>query len=177
LREVKLQPQIYEPILDLLADHVPKTLSEIEQALAGKGVAFDLIDEALIILIGTGHVAPAQATDVAAVARKRTDRLNAYLLDAARSRIEIAHLASPVTAGGVGLSRFQQLFLSARGQGHRAPPDWAQFVWQLLELQGERIIKDGSLLETSEQNLAELTMQATVFADRHLPILKALQVA
>jgi len=32
-------------------------------------------------------------------------------------------------------------------------------------------------LETAEENLAELTAQANVFADKQLPILKALQIA
>jgi len=176
LRQATLQPQIYEPILDQLAAHVPKTVSEIEQALKGR-VGFDVIVEALIVLIGMGHVAPALATDVAAVARKRTNRLNAHLLDAARSNGDIAHLACPITGGGMGLSRFRQLFLLASRQGRRATSDWARFVWELLESQGERIVKDGQKLETPEQNLAELNTQATAFADRYLPILKALQVA
>ena len=175
--EIALRPEIYEPILDLLAPHIPKTLAEIEQAVAGKGIAFNAIVGAVMVLIGVGHVAPAQAPDAAAAARKRTDRLNAYLLDAARSKGQVAHLASPITASGVQLSRFQQLFLLALRQGRRAPSDWAEFAWQFLQLQGERILKDGAQLETAEQNLAELNTQATAFAERHLPVVKALQIA
>ena len=174
--EITLQPAIYEPILDVLAPHIPKTLGEIEQALAGKGVNFNALVEALIVLIGLGHVAPAQTVEAAAVARPRTDRLNAHLLQAARSKGDVAFLASPVTACGVHLSRFQQLFLLALGEGRRAPSEWASFAWHFLDLQGERILKDGKPLETAEQHLEELTKEATAFADR-LPILKALQIA
>ena len=42
--------------------------------------------------------------------------------------------------------------------------------------QSQQIIKQGKLLETPEQNLAELSSQATAFAER-LPLLTALQVA
>jgi SAM-dependent methyltransferase len=174
--EITLQPAIYEPILDLLASHVPKTLGEIEQALAGKGMVFNQIVEAAITLTGLGHVAPVQTVEAATAARARTDRLNNHLLQIARSSGDISLLASPVAASGVEASRFQQLFLLALSQGRRAPSDWAAFTWQLLELQGQRIVKDGKQLETAEQNLAELNTHASAFAER-LPILKALQIA
>ena len=44
-------------------------------------------------------------------------------------------------------------------------------------MQGQRLLKEGKTLETAEANLAELTTQATEFADKRLPILKALQIA
>ena len=39
-----------------------------------------------------------------------------------------------------------------------------------------KIVKDGKALESVEQNLAELTELATVFASKQLPILRALLV-
>ena len=38
-------------------------------------------------------------------------------------------------------------------------------------------MKEGKALESAEDNLTELTAQAQAFADKHLPVLKALQVA
>ena len=46
-------------------------------------------------------------------AKKHTDKLNAVLMDKARSSADIPNLASPVTGGGVMVNRFQQLFLLA----------------------------------------------------------------
>ena len=40
-----------------------------------------------------------------------------------------------------------------------------------------RLIKDGKTLERPEDNLAELVQQAQAFADKQLPVLRALQVA
>jgi hypothetical protein len=176
LGETKLHPRIYEPILDLLGDHVPRTIGEMEQALSGKEITFNHLVEAVIILIGMGHLAPAQSAEIAANARQRTDRLNARLLDAARGKADVGHLASPITAGGISVTQFQQLFLLARARGCQGPSDWAQFAWHILRSQSQQIIKKGKLLETPEQNLAELSSQATAFAER-LPLLTALQVA
>jgi hypothetical protein len=44
-------------------------------------------------------------------------------------------------------------------------------------MQGQSILKDGKALATAEENLAELTAQAAAFGEKHLPILKALQIA
>ena len=64
----------------------------------------------------------------------------------------------------------------ARELGKSTPQDWAQFAWQHLDAQGQRLIKDGKTLETPEENLHELNAQAVDLADK-LPILKALQLA
>ena len=61
-------------------------------------------------------------------------------------------------------------------QGKKKPEDWAQATWEILAAQAQRLIKDGKTLETAEDNLAELTAQAHAFADKQLPILKALGI-
>lgn len=75
------------------------------------------------------------------------------------------------------VGRFQQLFLLAIAQGKKQPAEWAQLVWQILANQGQKIVKEGKTLETDDENIAELTAQAQIFADKQLPILKALQIA
>jgi hypothetical protein len=45
----------------------------------------------------------------------------------------------------------------------------------LIAPQGRQLIKDGKQFETPEDNLAELTRQAQEFAEKRLPILKALK--
>ena len=95
----------------------------------------------------------------------------------ARGSGDIAYLSSPVTGGGVSVGRFQQMFLMAMRQGKAQPADWAEFVWQQLDSQDHKIVKDGQRLETAEENLAELTTQAADFANERLHVLKALQIA
>jgi hypothetical protein len=53
---------------------------------------------------------------------------------------------------------------------------WAQSVWQLLQAQGQKLVKEGKTLDTDEQNLAELNEQARTFGEKQVPVLRALGV-
>ena len=128
------------------------------------------------MLSATGALLPVQDEAHITKTKKSTDRLNALLMHKARSSNELNYLASPVTGGGITVPRFHQLFLLAKTQGHKQPADWANFVWKLLEMQGQRLVKEGQALESAADNLAELNAQATAFAGQHLPIMKALQI-
>ncbi|OGT72228.1 MAG: methyltransferase [Gammaproteobacteria bacterium RIFCSPLOWO2_02_FULL_57_10] len=177
LGEVTLNAAVYEPLLDLLADHKPRTLGEIERAVRGKGLQFSQVIQAVMVLTGAGHLSGVQQDAVSAKAKMQTDRLNAYLLNKARGGNDINLLASPVTGGGFVTGRFQQLFLLATKQGDSKASELALFVWQILQTQGQRISKDGHTLDTDDENLAELTAQAASFLEKYLPVLKALKIA
>ena len=181
LGEATLTESIYNPILDQLADHKPKTLGQLEQALKGstdgQSITFAQMVQATMVLSSGGAVLPVQDEAAIQKAKKPSERLNAHLMHKARASNELSYLASPVTGGGVTVPRFQQLFLLAKQQGHKQASDWAGFVWNILAMQGQRLVKEGKTLETAEENIAELTAQATTFAEKQLPIMKALQIA
>jgi SAM-dependent methyltransferase len=177
LGEANMTETVYAPVLDAMADHKVRTVVQLEQMVKDKGVNFAQLNQAILILAGAGHVQLAQEETVVSKARKTSDKLNAYLLNKARGSADVGYLTSPVTGGGITVGRFAQLFLLARSQGAKQPAEWAQFTWNLLAAQGQRILKEGKQLETAEENLAELTAQAQAFADKQLPILKALQIA
>lgn len=176
LGEANMTAAVYEPILDALIDHKPKTLGQIEQMVKEKGVVMTQIIQAVMVLAGVGYLAGVQTDEAIARAKKYTDKLNQYLLNKARGSNDVGYLASPVTGGGIAVNRFQQVFLLTLNKGSKQPSEWAQTVWQLLSAQGQKIVKAGKALETAEENLAELTAQAQSFADKQLPILKALQI-
>lgn len=171
-----LSDSVYGPILDFLADYKIKSLGQIEQAVKDKGIALPQIIQAAMLLIGSGQISLAQEETVIVKAKKHTDKLNKFILRKANSNGDITYLASPVTGGGIIAGRFQQLFLLGLSNGLKQPSDFAQFVWQILSAQRQKIVKDGNKLETVEENIKELTEQATVFLERQLPVLKALQV-
>lgn len=177
LGEANMSEKIYPPILDLLADHKVRTLGEIEQAVSDHKINFRQLVEAILILSGAGHVASVQDDTIIAKVKKHTQKLNMHLCDKARGSSDISFLASPVTGGGIGVGRFQQIFLLALSQGHKRPEDWANYVWQILRVQGQKIIKDGETLDGDDENLTELNKEANGFANKQLPILKALQIA
>lgn len=176
LGKATMQESVYAPILDTLADHQPKTLGEIEEALNGK-VAFGQIAQAVLVLASGGNIASVQPEEAIQNVQPACARINTHLLAKARGSADISYLASPVTGGGITVNRFQQLFLLARSQGKPNAADWAAFVWQILSSQGQKLVKEGQTLNTAEENLAELTRQAEEFAETNLPILKALKIA
>lgn len=177
LGEVNMSEVIYGPILDQLAHHQAQKLGQIEQAVQDKGVTLAQLLQAVLILAGGGHLTTVQDDAVIATAKTHTQKLNAFLVQKSRSSNEINYLSSPVTGGGFALNRFEQLFLLAIHQGQKHPPEWAEFVWLILSSQSQKLLKDGVTLETPEANLAELTRQAHAFANKQLPILKALAIA
>lgn len=173
--EATLQEAVYGPILDLLSDHKVRSLSEMELTLTDQAISFNQLLQAVMLLTGAGHVHAVQT--VSPQMAKTTTALNAHLMQQARGSNEVSYLASPITGGGHTVNRFQQLFLLAIKNGHKTPQDWATFTWQVLAAQNQKLVKEGKTLEAAEDNVSELTSQAVAFADKQLPILKALQIA
>ncbi len=181
LAGVTLQEAVYVPILDILADFKPRTIAQLEQELKasekGKDIRFGQLVQAVVVLSGTGALLPAQDPEVIQKLKKRTDKLNQSLMTKSRSSAELSYLVSPVTGGGVVVGRFDQIYLLARGQGHKQPADWAQYAWKILLAQGQRLTKEGQTIDDPEQNIRELVERANLFAEKQLPLLKALQIA
>jgi predicted transcriptional regulator len=177
LGEAVLYAPVYDPLLDLLADHQPKTIGEVARAMQARGVGFKQVVEALVMLAGKGHVMSAQDETVIAQVGVSVRRLNDGLLDRARSSGNTKVLASPVTGGGINVTRAVQNFLLAHRAGCNSPAELADSVWRLLESQGQRVIKGEMALEAAEANIAELALQASKFLEQRLPVLKALQIA
>lgn len=175
--EVALNEDVYIPLIEGLMDYQPKSLPQLEQLLKAKGVTFPQILEATMMLCGTGAIAVVQDEGIVAKYKKSVDKLNQALMIKSRSSGELSFLASPVLGGGVAVGRFEQLFILAMKEGKKTPQEWAQFAWNILAIQGQRILKDGVVLDSPEENLTKLVEQANIFADKQLPILKALQIA
>lgn len=173
----KLSESAYTPILDVLADYWPRSLAEIAQALQKGGIDTAQSVQNIIILASRGYLQPVQDERRTEEVTASTARLNALLIDKARSNDEIGGLASPVTGGGIAVSRLQQLFLLAGRNACEAPLDRAAFVWSILKGQGGHFIKDNRIIEGDEDNLAELTAQAQTFVEKAAPVLKALGIA
>lgn len=177
LGEGTMTAAIYDPILEVMADYQPRTIGEIERAIAPAGIAFAMLIQAVLVLAGAEWIHLAQEEAVVERSRKQTEKLNRHLCMIARSNNDVCYLASPVTGGAVVVKRFPQLFLLARENGRKTPKDWADYVSQLLIAQSQRITREGVALEAPEDQLEELTTLAQEFAEKQLPRLKALGIA
>jgi len=176
LGEVTLNENIYLPIIKCLSDHQVMTVGQIEKELNGKSIPIYSLIQAVLVLCGIGHLSVAQSDSGVQSARNTCRLINSHILDCATIRSEINYLASPVTGGGIPVNRFEQLFLVARDRGLKTPIDWANFAWDLLNAQNQKLVFAGKVIASPEDNVAELCRQATIFERKRLPMLTALGV-
>lgn len=176
LGDATLHDKPYRPIIEVLADEnsASKTIAQIASHKKLAELKWPELVQSLIVLTGGGHVQPAQ--EPTRRIKATSAALNKYLYQRARSNGEISYLASPVTGSGIPAPRFHQLFLLALQQGIKASPDQAAYAWNILSVQGQRLIKDEKGLETPAENIAELTRHAVEFAEKHLPTYKVLGI-
>ncbi|HYD97548.1 MAG TPA: class I SAM-dependent methyltransferase [Noviherbaspirillum sp.] len=177
LGTVQVPDEVVRPVFDVLADHEPRTLEQIEQAVAGKDISFQKLVDTVMLLISTNLLSPAQEESAVEQARRHTDKLNAALCGDGGAQRDIDFLASPLIGGGFPVHRFSKLFLHAAGEGLSQPEELASFVWKILDAQGERLIKDGAAIDDEAGAVAELARLAAHFTDKQLPLLRALRVA
>lgn len=176
LGEATMNESVYKPILDCMADHRARSIGEIQAEIADPRIDFVQVLQTMIVLVGAGHVSAVQDLEEAQSVRDKVSRINVALLNRSRGSGDVAHLASALTAGGISMGWFEQLFLGGVVQKAQTATQLAEHAWQLLNNQGQKVLKDGKPLASNEDNLGELTRQAEVFILKKLPLLKALQV-
>ena len=175
--QVTLVPEIYEPILDFLADHRPHSIRDLEIAVAANNIEFGQVMQAVMLLSGLGQVGFAQPEADIAAARPKTMRLNKVLMDRNEHQDSISYLASPVTGGAIPISRIDQMFLKAWAEGEHDPAKRADTVWRILEAAGHRALQDGQVVETAEENRTVIAAAEVKFTETLLPLFKGLEIA
>lgn len=174
--EGTMHEDVYGPILNFLSDHSIRTFREIEQVVEANKLNYHGLVEAMMVLVGKGSVHPVQDDAAISTAAPQAQRLNRKLCDQARFSDAVNVLASPVTGGGITVSRLDMLFMLARAQGKKDPQEWARFMVYTMNVQGRRVLKDGKIPETSEAEFEEASRIARDFQDQRLPMLDALRV-
>ena len=176
LGEAALDQSIYLPLLSALASHEPQTIGSLESKLKTQNIAINQLFQSVMVLSGVGHVLSTQSQEQTLNASKSTIKLNNFLFQLAKGSGNVGFLASPVSAGGFNVSRFEHLFLLAISEGKLKPEEWAQFALSVITSQGQKLVKDGKAIETEEESLLQLITQASEFERKRLPILKALEI-
>lgn len=174
LGEASLNENVYAPVLEGLDGGLPSAIGDLADNCRSKGLSLQQVLEAVLVLSAGGHVTVAQDDSVADAAKPIAERLNQVLMERARSHGDIGVLASPVTGGGVSVGRFEQLFLAAVLRGAKTPSEFARSAWEILQAQGQQIVKDGVPLTSAADNLTELQSQAVAFDEKTLPVVKTL---
>lgn len=175
LGEGSLQPEIYRPLLEALAEngYAGRTLQELESHPRTSALGYQKLQEAMMVLCASGQVRPAQSEAQVEKALPKTRALNRHIIDRALHDNEIGVLASPVMGSGLSVGRFEQLFIRSYLEGVAEPERWAEAALAVLEREGQTIVKDGKPLQGQAQNRAELLQRARTVDRELLPILKA----
>ncbi|WEF32941.1 class I SAM-dependent methyltransferase [Pseudoduganella chitinolytica] len=173
--ELSLKEAAHKPVIDVLADHRPRTIGEIEAACASAGMTGPQVFQAVFMLAGTQQIQPAQDPAVTENARAACFRLNGHLIARAGTSGDVNYLASAVTGGGVPAPRIHQLFLLGLTQGKKNVGELVPYVMAILSQQNVSVLHEGKPA-TQDQQFTLLERQAGEFLQRRLPVLKALAV-
>jgi SAM-dependent methyltransferase len=160
-----------KPIIAALAQE-PKTVEQLLREPDIGAIGRARLLPTLTALVGSSQAMIALPEDGEAARRVRTDAFNAAVLNNVRGSKILTHLASPL-GGGFGIERIGMLLILAHAEGQADP---AAFVWSILKPEGRHMMKDGAVLDTDEDNLAELGARNEKFRAEVLPMLQALQI-
>lgn len=174
--EINGVPELYNPVLDALAQR-PHTLAELARLPALSGQGMQAVAQIAALLTASGQAAihfPATA----AAAPDAALRLNAVLAAQARYSDEHNALSSPLLGSGVATNFVERLFYLAVRQRPEevTPATLAGFVWQVMKPLGRRMQREGVVLATDEENLAQLDASAREFIADKLPLWRTLRL-
>ncbi|MEA3642608.1 MAG: class I SAM-dependent methyltransferase [Lamprobacter sp.] len=163
--EVNAKPEIYQPIIDALADG-PKSVAELGQTPTST-------IQALTLLLHNGSVgieAPQAET-------RKALAFNQVVARAAAQGAPYTELASANTACGIAAGTPSLMLLNALAEHTPATPEaMGQALAKQLSAIGRQLVKDGQPLTEPAQVQAEAVKQAQEFLETTLPLYKRLGV-
>ena len=123
LGKLQLRPDVYAPLIEVLGEG-PITLRDLIERLPMPRPGWVSLTDAIKVLAGRGDVQPCLPAEGDKQREASTRTFNAAVLARSAESSEFGYLASPVTGGGIRLSRVTRLYLLARQQGIADPTAW-----------------------------------------------------
>jgi SAM-dependent methyltransferase len=175
LGDIGGQEEIYGPIADAIATR-PHTAAELARLPAMAGRPGSALVEVLSLLTHAGHIHPL-TTDVAAKAQPTVRAFNKAVLGRLRHGENLGFLAASATGSGVAASYPQMLAALALLENPKITvPQTVDFAWDLMSRTGQRLMKDGKMIQSKEETLPELEEQLTGFFSDRIPVWKTMGV-
>ena len=170
--EAELLPSVYEPIVNILKNigHVAFSLREMQNHKKCMNLSEWQIWEALLILVGTGFIAPLAQSQTAAEDATASLLLNLEICRRSRYSEIMQFLAARIIGSAISISRIEQLILLGMSNSKE---EVVSYVLEILKAQGEKLFVDGATSETDEQNYSQLEKIVDCFEKEKLLILKA----
>jgi SAM-dependent methyltransferase len=169
--EVTLQTDVYRPVIAALArgpTSIGNLMANPEIERIGQGGLL----QAVGMLCAMRHLVAALPAEGDDLRKASTDRFNAAVLARARYSDDVRYLASPKLGTGVVIERFGQLFLLGERLGRRP----VEFALEVLQQQGQRLMKNGQAVETDAENRSEMHSAWDDFRTTQMPLLRRLGV-
>ena len=172
-----LQKEIYEPIIELLGKKKVLTNQEIFHGLKEE-VSLLSVCEATMILCAKKVLAPSRDLQAAEKYYEKCKAYNLYISELSKYQNGFTTLASPVTGGGVVVSKFSQVFVNyILSDNKKYDADiLANYACKVLTESNQKIQSKGKVLEKEEDSVEYLRDAAKVFIDKELKRLKTLMI-
>lgn len=175
LGEIDLTVSLYQSLFEAFS-HGPLSAREILMRNAVDGVSWGALTRAITVLVGANYLQPCLPEVEQAERAERCKDFNFAICKHAENSEDHQFLASPLTGGGLAINRSDRLFMLAIKEGKQRPEDWASDAWSILAPQGQRLLREGKMLETDDENIAELILRAEKFARYRLPVIRNLRI-
>ncbi len=174
-----LNIKLYQPLIDALANFTSKTLLELQQAISKEQeVSLLQIREACLILASKGALRVLQDDQAIQAASYPCRQLNQHILEQSRSRNVIPYLACAKFGGAISVEKLEQLFIFAINQAQQIL-DAEQLCSKVMPLFypfGNRMIKNGNVIEAEAENWSAMLEKARDFLKEKLPLYKQLDL-
>lgn len=174
INNVTLQPQIYEPLVELL-DKYPgaMTFNQLAAQTSKIKMSPSALKEALTVLASMDYIGIHGGQSPAT---ENIQSFNQKAIKLAETTTKIPYLAAGHAGTAVQMDIVEQLALKSVAQG-KAAPQTVQSIWTVLKSNNARLLKDGVILQTDQENITELESLVAKFYHEKLPRLQALGVA
>jgi SAM-dependent methyltransferase len=174
--EITLNQEIYQPLIEALHKG-PATLKQLMAEKTLSSLSFPQLLQAIVVLIAQRKAMPCLPEEGEALRQKSATRFNHAVMEMARVSDTVQNFASPLLGGGVQQSRVEQLYLLAtESKVADKLDDVGAFVWEIISTQGQRMMKDGKVMETPEENIARLNELYREYLASSLPLLRSLKI-
>ena len=163
--QAHLNPEIYQPIIDLLSDNSNRPLhfSKIREAISVSVANDNQLFQALGVLTGFGYISMAQSQQKVDAVLSSTVKLNRQFCELSKQNGNYQYLASPVAGTGIIVGRMDQLFCLALIEGAKQTKEIATFVWRILDQNDEKLLEGDKPLNSPEENIEKITSMYTEF--------------
>jgi len=125
----------------------------------------------LYVWVASGQVSPVFQKPE----KTQAGKMNRVILSHARFRTDFQFLSCPATGSGIPVPWLHQLFLLSHNE-HKDENKLLEYVWFICRKLGRKVVKDGQILETSEEITAELKRLWKEFTENHRPLIDQLDL-